>query len=213
MLRPREQIDGRDRPGGIAERAEQLQVACKGGGIAGNINNAGRRHVGYRADQLGRTALSGGIEHYNVGTFAALRQLLRRLDSIHAKEFRVFNMVERRVFAGVFHRLLHRLNPNDPPCAICHRKADRTGAAVQVEHRFPAGEPGVFARQRIQPLGLSMIHLIKGQRRNLEPQAAHPISQKILPPNRAETPAQHDVGIFPVAVDQNARQAVHSLAE
>ena len=67
------------------------------------------------------------------------------------------------------------LHTDDLACVLCHDQRDGAGAAVEIDHRFRAGEAGLTDGGFIELLGLIPVDLIKRPGRKTEPQAAQNI--------------------------------------
>ena len=76
MGRLREHVDGGDALKGVALSGEPAEVAGKGGGIAGDVDDRGRgqRHEG--VEHLGRAADAGWVEEHDVGLLRESREEL-----------------------------------------------------------------------------------------------------------------------------------------
>ena len=101
------------------------------------------------------------------------------LSRVAAEEFRVFNVVPGGVLFGVPDGRRHDLRADDPSGPL--RQAQRNGAdaAVQVQHRLPAGEAGKFQGLGVQPLGLSPVDLEEGGNGQAESEPAQLLLQPV----------------------------------
>jgi hypothetical protein len=213
MRRPWEHVNRCSFHDLISVKRKQLDVAGQSGGVAGNVDNAFRRHFRNRLNQRGIAALARRVKNNHVGTNAAVFQHICRFCSVSAQKFRVFDAVFLSVFLRVFHGLLHNFHADYMFGLLCHGKPDGSGAAIEVQNRFLTGQSGVFSGQIVETFRLTRVHLIERLGRDAEPQAAENIGNVVLPASGAEFFAENHVCLVAVYVDDKAFQSRHSLFE
>ena len=142
MTRPAEQVHPNCLLSPVPQLGEPLQISCQGGWVAGDVNHAVGRHGADGVDNVGRQPLSGRIHAHHVRADAPLLQVGGGLAGIGADEFHVSHAVLSGVFPGVFDGRRNDLRTDDVFRLLRHHQTDGARAAVQVHHRFLAGQSG-----------------------------------------------------------------------
>ena len=186
---------------GIILLVEDCKVAGEGSGVAGHIDDAGRSHLRDRIDQIGRQALTRRIDDHDVRRDPLPFQLCGSLGRVGTDEARVGDTVAVSVLLRVLDRLGNDLDADQVFAVICHGQADRTRTAVQIDERFLSRQPSVFSRDAVQLFRLCAIDLIKGSRRDIEPQPAERIADTILSVNGIALFTEDNIGIIGIDID------------
>ena len=205
--RAREHIHGTGPGGLIAQLPENLHISAQGSWVAGDIHHLLGSHGRHGGDDLGGQSLSGRVHGDDVGPQALRLQLRRDVRRVAAEELRVLNAVPGGVFLGVLDGRRHDLRADSPPGLLGKAEGDGSRAAVQVQHRLLSGQSGKFQGLAIQRLRLVPVHLIEGRNRQLEPEAAEGVHQKVLAPDGAVFIPQYDIALFRVGVQHHAHRS------
>ena len=186
---------------------QQGDVSCQGGGVAADVDQALGGHAGDGFDGVGVQALAGGIHGDHVRADARFLQAQGGLSGVGAEEFGVFNAVAPGVVPGVLHRLGDDLHPQHLSGRGGHGQGDGAHAAVQIQHQVVLCDAGQGNGGPVEPLGLVVVHLVKGAGGQAEIQAAQGILNKAGAIEGDEFVAQDGVALFGVHAEHQGRKA------
>lgn len=199
MSCPREHIHRLGPNEMIALFAEQLDIAGKGGGIAGDVADRGDTRVGEGVEQRGVRALARGIEYGGVEALAPGQEAGDLFGGVAADEAGVVDVVDPGVAPGVFDGGLNDFDAQGGLGVSGGGQGDGARAAVGVQQLEPAA--GVDARGLkrlfIEYFGLPLVDLEEGLGRNLKVEVEQPLRQGRRARDQG-TPAVQRVGIAPV---------------
>ena len=190
---PREHVDSRGLAKRIAQLLEAQNVPGQRCGVAGDVNNALRSHVGDCADGSRAHSFAGRIHDHDARTQSPLGESPGRFARVRTEELRVGDAVAPGVFPCVFHRLGHDLRSDDSSRVPRHAQADGAGAAVQIEHQIFRPGRRVFGGFFVKPFRLAGMDLEKSLGRDGIFQAAEPVVQDGISPQGIEFSGQDGV--------------------
>ena len=141
MTSPGEHVHSGDIFQRITKGIEAQDISGQGGGVAGDVHDALRRHGGDGGDGVLAHALSGRVHHHRAGLQTPGGKLCGGLSRVGADKFRVADAVHFGVSLGVFNGLRHDLRADDLPGPLCKAQGYGARAAVQIQQQFLSGKP------------------------------------------------------------------------
>lgn len=204
MPRLREQIHRAELGGAPAEAGEGGDVAGEGLGVAADVDNAARLHFVDSRDALRCAARAGRVKEHYVRAQTLPGRGSHPFGGVGADKAGVCNFVAAGVGGGVLHGGGVALNTDDLLRQRRCAKADRTDAAVSVNNRLTARQPGKLQRLFVQNLGLCAVDLVKAAGRDGKLRAAQRIQHKAGAVERFLAAAQHGAGTGGVDVLHDA---------
>ena len=211
MGAPGEQIRGKGFLKGEAPFFQQGHIPGKGGRVAGDIDQAPGVHSVNGFNGIRVQALPGRIHGDDVGADAFRLQLQGGGARIGAEEFRIFDAVAHRVFPGVLHCLGDHLHTDDPSRGGGHGKGDGAHPAVEVQHQILLCDLRQGDGLPVEPLGLMVVHLIKGSGGQTEIETAEGILNIAGAIQRDKFVPQHRVSLFGVDAEHQGGKTRHRL--
>ena len=139
----------------------------------------------------GEARRAAGRRRRRPGRRRASRRSRSTSPTLPAKKARVADRVQLRVLDRARDRLLGDLDPPHRHRVARHREADRADAAVEVVDGLAAGQPGVLARELVQPLGHRGVRLQERVRAHAEAQAADLLLDRVLAPEELGRQVRH----------------------
>ncbi len=141
---------------------QQCHIPGQGCRVTGDVDQAAGGHAVNCLDGIGVQTLSRRVHGDDIRADALLFQLQGGLARIAAEKLRVMDAVASGVVPGIGHRLLDDLHADDLARRAGHGQGDGAHAAVQVQNRVVFRDASLLNGGFIQPLGLMVVHLIKG---------------------------------------------------
>ena len=181
MTRPRKHIH---RPGpveAVAAGGQALYVPGEGGGVAGDVGDAGDACGGEGVQQRLVAALARRVEYGGVEALTAIEQPGDLPGGVAADEVGALReAVAFGVAAGVVDGGRHDLDAGGVPRPPRRRQRDGARAAVGVQHprRAALGKARGPQRLAVEDLGLVRVDLEEGLGRDLKFEAAQPLRQR-----------------------------------
>lgn len=209
----REQVEGLGVTEGVAALGQELHIAGERRGVAGDVNDALRRHAEHGVDDVAVDALARRVNDNGVKPHAAARELLRGLARVGTEKLDVFNAVSRGVFPGVPDGGVHDLHAVGAAGLAGKAERDRARAAVEIEHRFLASEVCKVHGGGIEPLGLIVVDLIEAARREPVAQAAERVLDRAGAVVHLLVRAEDGIPARFVVICNNADRLRHRLAD
>ena len=210
---PGKQIHRLGLDGPVAQLLQPFHIPGQGGRVAGDVDDAVRRHGGQHRRHLRGEPFAGRVHADDLGTHALAGQAGRHLPRVPAEEFRVGDTVAQGVGPGVLDGLGDHLRPDDMPGPAGQAQGDGADAAVQVQHRLLPGEPGEFQRQLVQPLRLIPVDLEEGGNGQAESEPAQLLLQPVPAPEGAGRIAQDHIGVPEIHIEDQPGQLGDSGAQ
>ena len=161
MTSPGEHVHSGDIFQRITKGIEAQDISGQGGGVAGDVHDALRRHGGDGGDGVLAHALSGRVDHNRVRLQPPFGKLGGGLSRVGADKFRVADAVHFGVLFCVFNGLRYDFRADDLPGPLCKAQGYGARAAVQVENKRILGGRGIFHSSGVQLFRLGRIDLEK----------------------------------------------------
>ena len=194
-----EHVHGAGRLQAVAVGAEARHVAGQGGRVAGDVDDAVRRHLRHGVHHLRRQTLPRRIHHDHLRADAVGGKPGGGLTGVGTEEARVRNAVAGRIFPGVVHGGGHGLHAVDQPGLPGQEQRDGAGAAVEIQGRRLRAQLRQLQGDGVENLCLVPVDLEEGAGRQPEAQAAERFLQVRQAPEAVERLAQH--GVAPAGID------------
>ena len=176
----------------VAVFAKKAEVARQRLGVAGDIDDPLRRKGGRAFEERQIAARARRVHEQNVDPVARFCRLGHEAARVGAKEARVGGVVQLCVLLGVAHGVGVELHADHPLGLFGGAKADCADAAIGVQHRFAAGQRGIFDRLAVEHLGLHRVDLIKRPRRDPKAAAAQVVFNVALAEENELPLAEHE---------------------
>ena len=130
----------------VPQFIQHRDIPGQSSGVAGDIDDALRLHVGKGLQHCLCAACPGGIYHYHIGPDALLVEAGHDLGGIAYDEFGVAHIVVPGVLLSVLYGGLHDLDADDLSGLLGQKQGDGAGAAVGVNDSFLPLEVGILQR-------------------------------------------------------------------
>src|SRR5436190_20091753 len=89
------------------------------------------------------------------------KMIITNFNYIAGKKLSMGNIVERRIFFGIFNGLGYHFHTNDLLCQFAYKYANAAGAAIEVVHNFITSKPCKIPCDGVQLFSLFGIGLKK----------------------------------------------------
>lgn len=152
----------------VAVGSQVIKIARERLRVAGDVHDALRRETAQRREKPLVAACARRVEDDHVGALARLCHALQELPGVGGIKAHVAGVILLCVSNRVAHGVAVVLHADDLPGAAAGKNADGAGAAVGVDHRLRAGQPGKLQRLAVEHLRLHGIDLVKRARRDAE---------------------------------------------
>ena len=203
MFRLWKEVNGAEFGGAPAEAGEGGHIACQCFGVTADIDDASGLHPVYGGNALRGAAGAGRVEENYIRAQIFPGSGHHPLGCVGTDKAGVCDFVTAGIGGGVLHGGGVALHTDDLPGVGGRAQTNGADAAVGVNDRFAAGQPGEFKRLFIQNLGLCAVYLIKAAGGNGKLQPAQRIQHKAGTVERFLAVAQHRAGLGGVYVLHN----------
>ena len=187
---------------------EDPEVAGEGRAVAADVDDAVGSEGADGVKEAFLAALAGRVEDDDVGMDE--RCVLIKVSpggnilSRRGKEAGICQMIAPGVGRRVTDGLRDDLDAVDFPGLFREEMGNGADAAEEVEDGLRPGQTGKFDGCLVEAKGLGRIHLIEGQGRNSEFEAAETIRDPGIAEERKNLPAEDDICLFRVDIQANA---------
>ena len=166
----------------IAQGLQDLGISGEGGGIAGDVDDAGGLHAGGGGEDFFAAAGADGVHDDHVRAKAFFIELWHPFAGVGGVEFGIGNLISFCIFLGVFDGFLHDLDADDAFGFLGKAQRNGAGAAVGVDDGLATGELRAGEGFFVEPFGLEAMDLEEGEGGDFEGNAAEGGGQGFLAP-------------------------------